>query len=278
MKRLGWLPTTAAEFSARDDSGSRQWNQISQSLQRLTIEADKLRAMVNALKRVLRDGQSFGVNADPATRERFTLEVDANERDLAGYHSRIEQYRDAIETGRAQSGFGDQRYTDDEAARRRFRELFSREVALVAAGQGSGDATEYARSIQPLLSRADAIDLRLDGTRADLERNALAKGEQLKVQIAEELASVEQRSATLDQVDQEARLVVGEVAMRSFAAVRDRLKGIVLRADIGIVQEAWEQREEQRFRVRNLQRERAREEQMLNDELREVLEDAEEDQ
>jgi len=44
------------------------------------------------------------------------------------------------------------------------------------------------------------------------------------------------------------------------------------------VQEAWEVREEQALRVRNLQRERAREEQTLNDELREVLDDAEEEQ
>jgi tetratricopeptide (TPR) repeat protein len=278
MKRLGWLPTTTAEFAARDESGARQWNQISQSLQRLTIEADKLRAMVNALKRVLRDSESFEVTPDPTSRDRFKLEVEANERDLAGYDARIEQYREAVETGRAQSGFGDQRYADDDAARRRFRELFSREVSLVAAGQDNGDATEYARSIQPLLARADAIDLRLEGARADLERSAFAKADQLRIQIAEELASVEQRAATLDQVDQEARLVVGEVAMRAFVAVRDRLKGIVLRSDIGIVQEAWEQREEQRLRVRNLQREKAREEQMLNDELREVLEDAEEDQ
>jgi hypothetical protein len=47
---------------------------------------------------------------------------------------------------------------------------------------------------------------------------------------------------------------------------------------VGIVQEAWEEREEQGLRVRQLQRERAHEEQMLNDELREVLEDAEEEQ
>jgi hypothetical protein len=66
--------------------------------------------------------------------------------------------------------------------------------------------------------------------------------------------------------------------MKAFAAVRERLKGIVLRSDVGIVQEAWEEREEQGLRVRTLQRERAHEEQMLNDELREVLEDAEEDQ
>jgi tetratricopeptide (TPR) repeat protein len=276
MKRLGYMPVTPAEFAARDESGERQWNKVSQSLQQLTIEADKLRAIVNGLKRVLNEGR-FGITADQGSRERFRLEIEANERDLAAYQRRIQQYRDAIEMGRVQSGFGDQRYLDDEAARKRFRELLLREVELCAAGQDSGDAGEYARAIKPLLARADAVDLRLEGMKADLERNALAGAEKLKLVITEEMSNVEGHGANLEELDQEARLVVGEVAMRNFAAVRDRLKSIVLRADIGIVQEAWEQREEQRQRVRNLQRERAREEQLLNDELREVLEDAEED-
>jgi hypothetical protein len=72
-------------------------------------------------------------------------------------------------------------------------------------------------------------------------------------------------------------VLIGEVAFKNFARVRDRLKSVVLRADVGIVQEAWESREEQRVRVRNLLRERSREEQNLNDELREVLEDAEDE-
>jgi tetratricopeptide (TPR) repeat protein len=278
MRRMGWLPVTSAEFAQRDESGDRQWNKVSQALQQLTIEADKLRAMVNALKRVMSEADRFGVRPDPALRQRFQLEIEANARDLEGYQVKIDQFRDAIEMGRVQSGFGDQRYVDDDQVRRRFREVFSREVALAAAGQDSGDAADYARSIQPLLARADVVDVRLDGLRAELERNALIQAEALKRKVADELALVEARATNLDQVDQEARLVVGEVAMKSFAAVRDRLKGIVLRSDIGIVQEAWEEREEQRLRVRNLQRERAREEQMLNDELREVLEDAEEDQ
>lgn len=276
MKRLGYMPVTPAEFASRDESGERQWNKVSQSLQQLTIEADKLRAIVNGLKRVLAEGR-FGITADEGSRERFRLEIEANERDLAAYQRRIQQYREAIEMGRVQSGFGDQRYLDDEAARKRFRELLLREVELCAAGQDSGDAAEYARAIKPILSRADAVDLRLDGMKVDLERNALSGAEKLKLVITEEMSNVEGHAANLEELDQEARLVVGEVAMRNFAAVRDRLKSIVLRADIGIVQEAWEQREEQRQRVRNLQRERAREEQLLNDELREVLEDAEED-
>jgi len=279
QKKLLGLPVTSAEFAQRDDAGVRQWNKVSQSLQQLTIEADRLRAMVNALRRVLEEGASLGVSQNAATRDRFKLEVEANERDLAGYQQRIEQYREAIETGRVQSGFGDQRYIDDDQARRRYRDVLNREAALVAAGQDSaGDAAEYARSIQPILARADAIDLRLDGTRAELERNASAQADVLRGKIQEELATIEVKAASLDQVDQEARIVVGQVAMKAFAAVHEQLKGIVLRADVGIAQEAWEEREEQARRVRNLQRERAREEQMLNDELREVLEDAEEDQ
>ena len=279
QKKLLGLPVTSADFAQRDDAGARQWNKVSQSLQQLTVEADKLRAIVNALNRVLREGQGLGVNQNAATRDRFKLEVEANERDLAGYEQRIEQYREAIETGRVQSGFGDQRYIDDDQSRHRYRDLLTREATLAAAGQDSaGDAAAYARSIQPILARADAIDLRLEGTRAELERNATSQADALRAKIQEELASIEVKAAALDQIDQEARIVVGQVAMKAFAAVHERLKGIVLRADVGVAQEAWEEREEQARRVRSLQRERAREEQMLNDELREVLEDAEEDQ
>ena len=44
-------------------------------------------------------------------------------------------------------------------------------------------------------------------------------------------------------------------------------------ADVGVTEEAWELREEQLTRVRNLQLERSRSEQQLNEELREVLDD-----
>jgi hypothetical protein len=78
----------------------------------------------------------------------------------------------------------------------------------------------------------------------------------------------------LEELDQQARLVVGEVAMRNFGLVRDRLRNIVLRADVGITEEAWEVREEQMTRVKNLRVERAREDRTLKEELEEVLDDS----
>jgi hypothetical protein len=278
QKRLGGLPVTEGDFLRRDDAGDRQWNKVSQVLQSLTVEGDKLAAIVNGLKRVLKDADQYGVTADATSRERFRLEIEANERDLATYNKRIEEYRDAIENGRAKIGLGDQRYEDDDDARKRFRELFAREVAMVASGQDSSGAGDYAKSIQSLLGRADIDEQRLEATRTRLEKQALDQAQELRAKIAAEVAALETYSQNLDGLDQQARLLVGEIAMKNFALVRDRVKNIVLRADVGIVQQAWEVREEQRVRVRNLQRERAREEQNLNDELREVLDDSEEAQ
>jgi tetratricopeptide (TPR) repeat protein len=278
QKRLGWLPINDGDFSRRDDSGDRQWNGVSQVLQSLTIEADKLAAIVNGLKRVLKDADQYGVTADANSRQRFKLEIEANERDLATYNKRIEEYRDAIDNGRAQIGFGDQRYVDDDDVRHKFRELFAREVALASAGQDSGDAVSYAKNIQTLLGRMDIDEQRLEANRGKFEKQALEQAQELRGKIAAEVASLETYAQNLDSLDQQARLLVGELAMKNFALVRDRVKNIVLRADVGIVQQAWEVREEQRVRVRNLQRERAREEQNLNDELREVLDDSEEAQ
>jgi len=277
QKRLGWLPVNDGDFLRRDETGDRQWNKVSQVLQSMTVEADKLAAIVNGLRRVLKDADQYGVTADPTSRERFKLEIEANERDLQTYHTKIEQFRDAIDNGRAQIGFGDQRYVDDDDARRRFRELFAREVALVGSGQDAGDAVSYARGIQSLLSRIDTNEQRLEQTRGKLERQALEQAQVLRSKIAQEVASLETYAQSLDGLDQEARVLIGELAMKNFALVRDRVKNIVLRADVGIVQQAWEVREEQRVRVRNLQRERAREEQSLNDELREVLDDSEDE-
>jgi hypothetical protein len=210
------------------------------------------------------------------SRERFRAEIDANARDLDGYQLRIQQYRDALEMGRVQIGFGDRRFVEDDQVRQRFKQVFHREVALEAAGQGSSDGADYARSIQGLLSRADRVEAELERFRRSLESDTLEQARVLQAEVAQEASLLNQYAENLDVLDHQARLLVGEVAMQHFGLVRDRLKGIVLRADVGIVQQGWEVREEQRVRVRNLQRERAREEQTLNDELREVLDDAEE--
>jgi hypothetical protein len=275
MPRMGKLPVSPGDFLSREAAGEAQWNRVSQRLQQLTIEVDRLQAITVALRRVLENPGEHGVTITPANRERSVAEVEANERDMQIYRERIERLQRGIEIGRAQAGLGDQRFADDRAVRGRFIEVFTREVDLVGRGQDNDDAAEYAETIRPLLQRGEVAIRELDVVRERLEQMAAELAREKKEKMAVESANLDQYSRDLDLLDQEARLRVGEVAQQHFARISDRLKSIVLRADVGIVQQAWEVREEQRARVRSLQRERAREEQALNDELREVLDDAE---
>lgn len=276
MKRISGLPVTQADFVHREAAGESQWNTVAQRLQQLTLEADKLQAIVNGLSRVLREADQHGIKLDPAARERYRAEVEANQRDMEVYRQRIRQFQDAVEAGRVQIGLGDSRYIEDAEARQRFAQLLSEElVAVASAGAASEEARRYANDSRDVLSRIATTETQLAQIIAGFDQQSQSGARRMLDEVAKESTLIEVGAQRLDELDQLARLVVGQAAMANFIEVRDRLKSIVLRADVGIVQEAWELREEQRTRVLNLQRERAREEQGLNDELREVLDDAE---
>jgi phage shock protein A len=179
-----------------------------------------------------------------------------------------------VSAGRVQVGFGDQRFVEDAEVRRAYAEALGREVGLAAQGAGGAKLQGYAARVAPLLKAADEADAKVDAAMADLEQQVTKKTQELRDTVARETTAMVGYQVRLDELDGQSRTVVGEVAMRNFGLVRDRLKNIVLRADVGITEEAWEVREEQMTRVRNLQVERAREDRLLKEELNEVLDDS----
>jgi tetratricopeptide (TPR) repeat protein len=273
QRRLAFLPVTEADFAARENDAQKQWNSVSQKLQQLTLQVDQLQAIVNGLKRALREGPVRGVVRDPQSTKQFEAELTQNEADISVYKTQMTDLRRMIDMSRTQVGFGDQRFIEDAEVRVAFRRVLAQETRLAAAGAAGRGAVGYAQRIDPVLQQADAADARLEAAFADLEARVGKKTGELKAMLDSEMGKLAEYNRTLEGLDSEGRLVVGQVAMRNFQLVRDRLKNIVLRADVGVTEEAWELREEQLTRVRNLQLERSRSEQQLNEELREVLDD-----
>lgn len=273
-KRLGLIPVTASDFADREQSANRQWNRASQALQRFELEVDTLQATINGLKRMLDDGPSAGVVRSPQQINQYRQALVEQQSLLKHYRAQIGQLRRLTEAGRIQVGFGDNRYIEDGNVRNQYKQLIWQEVKLSQQGQGGAELAAYASRLIPLLTRADQTDVRIEGVMRDIEQRALTKTEELRQIVAKETANIVQYSILLEQLDKEARLVVGGVAMRNFGNVHKRLRNIVLRADVGITEEAWEHREEQLTRVRRLRIERARGERRLQEELDEVLDDS----
>src|SRR5262249_43646166 len=113
-KRLGLLPVPEGDFVEREAQAGQQGNNVSQALQRLTLQVDTLQATVNGLRRMLREGPQSGVVRDPASVARFEEELNQNERDLQLYRKQMDVLRKMVAAGKVQVGFGDQRYVEDD--------------------------------------------------------------------------------------------------------------------------------------------------------------------
>jgi tetratricopeptide (TPR) repeat protein len=271
MDAVRGLPKTSADFAQRDATAVGAWNVVGQKLQGLRVEADRLAALSNGLERILRSPGSYPGAQSPAAQQRIAMELGTVQGELATYRRAIEQYREWVDDGRLRVGFGDETFARDEALRREFRVLVRREYDLFGAGAGGPAASEYARVFAPVVSRSDRAFDYLDGVKQELEAQVAELSQDLMRMVETESSNVEDASVGLETLDGEARALVGQAAMESFRRVAERLRVIVLRADVGIFQQSWEIRDAQRERVRNLQRERAREEKLLSEELRDVL-------
>ncbi|HEX8793920.1 MAG TPA: tetratricopeptide repeat protein [Polyangiaceae bacterium] len=273
MSAIEGLPVEPADFAAREQQGLTQWNTLSQSLTQRSHEVDSLQASVNGLRRMLADGPQQGVARDPASLQRFQAELDANERDLKKYRDDIAEVRRQIEMGRAQIGLGDSRFQNDAVARDQFRDAVEREVQLASGGAAGGGAQALAGQAGAVLAQARQYEAQLVAAFQQLDAQVAERAGALQQKIDGERGNLAKYQQTLDGYDNEARDLVGRVAQRNFGLVRDKLRGIVLRADVGMTEQAWEVREEELDRVHSLQAERSRQEQLLDEELKEVRDD-----
>ncbi len=77
---ISGLPVSSADFAERDQQGKQQWNAVSQRLTQSMQEIDQLQAVVNGLRRMIKEGPRRGVTRDPDSIKRFNAEIDENER------------------------------------------------------------------------------------------------------------------------------------------------------------------------------------------------------
>ncbi len=175
--------------------------------------------------------------------------------------------------GRAQIGLGDARFQNDAVARDQFRDVVDRELQLAAGGAAGSGAQRFAPTASGVLGQVRQYENDLAAALAQLEVQVAQRAGEMQQKVETERGNITKYQQQLDGIDGEARDLVGHVAQRNFGLVRDKLANIVLRADVGITEQAWEVREEELDRVRSLQSERAREEQLLDEELKEVRDD-----
>lgn len=263
--QIARLPVDDDGLRRRDRQADNELVTQSQTLQRNQQRVDGLEAMVVALERYLNDPAHQSATLQ---REPILAELARHRAELAQYRDSITSIRRMIAAARSQIGPGDPRYAHDVEMRAQLRDLIGREAtALRAAGRMPGGA-------DALLARLDTLDRSIED--ADGRVNTLVDQRIVTLvnQVQQENTRVEGYRVRLGALEREAEDVVGNLIQQQFRQVQLQFYQIVMRADLGLVDVAWEEREEHNNRARLLAEEQNREITALNDEFSEVVEGA----
>jgi tetratricopeptide (TPR) repeat protein len=263
--QVGRLPTSADGIRRRERQVSNEFQSYSQNLQRNQQRVDALEAMVVAIERYLADPSHQAAGLD---RAQLQEELVRQRQAIQQYRDRITTLRRQIAQGREQIGVGDPRYARDMELREQIRDLVQREASLLrASGALSSEA-------EGLLQRVDRIDQQVDAADQRIASLVDQRIQTILTRVREEEGRVAGYRDRLSALEAEAATVVGNLILRQFRNVQVQLYQIVMRADLGLVDVAWEMREEHNNRARFLAEEQNREISQINDEFSEVTEGA----
>ena len=120
---------------------------------------------------------------------------------------------------------------------------------------------------------AKRVDADLDRLEGEIKAKASDRAAAVQAELAQRLAEVTQLTGRLDDLEKDARAVCGGVARANVQVARKQLRDLLLKADVGITAHAWEVREEQQQRVNAILAEKAKRERLINEEMRDALED-----
>lgn len=259
------LPTDADGIRRRERQVGNEFQDYSQNLQRNQQRVDALDAMVVAIERYLGDPSHQGGNLD---RAQLTQELQRQRQAIQQYRDRITTLRRQIAQGREQIGVGDPRYAHDLEVRAQLRDLVQREASILRS------ASRLDSALEGMLTRLDQVDQRVDASDQRISAMVDQRVQTIQSRVREEEVRVAGYRDRLSALESEASTVVGNLILGQFRNVQIQLYQIVMRADLGLVDVAWEEREEHNNRARFLAEEQNRELQQVNDEFSEVTEGA----
>jgi hypothetical protein len=267
------LPKDADAFQKREDEANTQWRAVSQQLQQRNVEIDMLQAQVNALRKYVKTQKDDqGKPLEPAKVREYEQQLDESEKEIVGFKKEAQDLRELIERGRVQAGTGDDRSKADDDRRKNYRDILEKEVRLARQNLGGAAAT-YAGNAEPVLTRARQVEEKVDKQKVALDAQVFDTVDKLQKTLDAEQAALDGYKKELAAFDSEARDVVGKVAKQNLEAVRKKLGDYMMRAEVGIVDQAWKEREVRKAIVRDRKREYIEQERLLDDEMKQIKSD-----
>ena len=237
-------PRSFAEMTQRQEVSVKQIRALSVELFAVKQELEASIREAKVLRDTIAENQRLG-KISPALAERQRASLEETSADLNRRLDGVATLQRDIAARSVEVGVADDVSASERELRLRFRDSLTREAAILGKFRASapGDSALFAQADE-IRGKVDTSQAALDAYFNDIERAVDAKVSDLRVVLSEEQARMAGLRTRLEQLREDGARLTGSVAQASFGRVRDRLNGIMMRANIGVLDVAWQQKEE----------------------------------
>jgi len=270
--RLDTLPTTPEQATARRERLARRIDAEGRAVFQLGYQVESSGAAIAGTEAWLQQHREEIV-ADAFGHEELARELRAHRDAVLGYQEELRGLLRELDALR--DSVGGMEWSEGEAAlRREYRERLGEEqAALDRSGLAAGGAE--AGRLQALRARLDRTGQRAQALKAQLAATARSRADGLRSRVLAEAAALAEEQRELDGASAASADVVGRIAYQSFTKVRAEFHRLVMRAEVGLIDETWVKKEERAEKIQKLSQTKAKELQSLERDYRPVLREAE---
>lgn len=263
------LPKRRDELESRINEREHAIDDQGRKVFRAGFDLESMRSSVRALNAwYSAHARSLGTIDRESLRERIdrqTTEIDTLEKEQRALASEV-----AVERKRVALTAREER---ELTVRNRYEELLVKEREILEGGTAKQDAKGRAtlEQIAGQRERMSRFAAELGATFAAIDREMDQRASELKTQVLQERLTLVQLhdASKVTRVDAEG--AIGEVAQQTITNVASKFDDIVLRADVGVVDVAWQLKEQQTAEINRRVTEQRRELEVLDAEFKEVL-------
>jgi hypothetical protein len=261
-------PRSFDEVSSRSQAVSSALQGDEFDVFRTIQEVEGFLDEIDALRRILQRQVARGERTVGQARSAGE-QLDRVEADFRQQLREAEEVIEGVRISQLRASRGPGLTDSDQAVRQRYLDALARErAALSGMRAGFGEAGQ----VDSLHAQLESVDRTLDQFFAGVEGRVAELTSDAREIIEEERAAMERYLEVLSRTETAAQTVLGEIAYAAFAEVQRSFSELTLRANLGILDVAWRQKEALSNRIEGLFESRDREFQVLDADFVEIRE------
>jgi hypothetical protein len=275
--RLAALPGSGDTYLERVRKARAAYVETDKRAQQVEVAIISLEAQLVALDKYYADMRAASGRAGGSIpEEAYQAQMKELQGLVAGLRRELEGLRAEIVLASDEAGISDQLTAEEERARAELTaavEAENQAMKPVVGRMGGGERAQADR-IEGLLAQADGVDEKTRQVMGRIEQYVDAQLAEARSIIVEEKGNLATYQQQLAAYGGESVDVGGEVVGASFEAVSRKFYEIGVRADVGLLDVSWAQKEAAQGTVDKLRQDFAREKNAIESDLRMIKEEA----